>query len=357
MHFEAFQFISSIKSLYPHYFVRQRVLEVGSHCVNESIRSLFDGGKYIGIDLSEGESVDIIASGHEFKAPKAFNTVISCECFEHNPYFFETFVTMVENACDGGLVAFTCATTGRPEHGTTRTDPNQSPGSSSIGWDYYRNLTADDFDLSYIEKQFSTYRFFSNESSQDLYFIGFKNGADKSDCARLNQLTSKVENISKWSVVWRSFWHKVNNNEQERFSLFNSFLDAFPTWSFLPSTLYWLIYDLRFQSELKDKLLKLTENYLYFYPDAHNIRCVRAILFLNSKQIDLALFEFESVLKVQPRYFEALHGTGTCYKQKGMLDKAINCYRLALFEKPEANWIKQRLDSILVSTTALTVKS
>ena len=43
----------------------------------------------------------------------SFDVVISCECFEHNPYWRETFLNMTRVLRPGGLFVLTCATTGR----------------------------------------------------------------------------------------------------------------------------------------------------------------------------------------------------------------------------------------------------
>jgi hypothetical protein len=72
----------------------------------------------------------------------------------------------------GNLVVFTCATEGRPEHGTTRTTPADSP--FTLEWDYYRNLTEQDFRVLDLDRIFREYGFSVNENSKDLYFWGFK---------------------------------------------------------------------------------------------------------------------------------------------------------------------------------------
>lgn len=41
-----------------------------------------------------------------------------------------------------------CATTGRLEHGTTRTNPDASPFTSAHKWEYYKNLTVADLEAS-----------------------------------------------------------------------------------------------------------------------------------------------------------------------------------------------------------------
>ena len=69
------------------------------------------------------------------------------------------------------LVIMTCATTGRAEHGTTKTSPEAAPFTN----DYYQNLTAqdfrDNFDLINLFKDFG---FEVDEESHDLYFWGIK---------------------------------------------------------------------------------------------------------------------------------------------------------------------------------------
>ena len=72
----------------------------------------------------------------------------------------------------------TCVSRGRREHGTTRTSPENSPGTQSLDWDYYRNLTAADFDCFDVDAMFSSHRFDYNKFSRDLYFLGVKAAQD-----------------------------------------------------------------------------------------------------------------------------------------------------------------------------------
>jgi len=69
----------------------------------------------------------------------------------------------------------TCATTGREEHGTERTTPKDSPLTIAKGWNYYKNLTVDDFcDAFNLDEIFLNYEFSENLRSKDLYFWGVK---------------------------------------------------------------------------------------------------------------------------------------------------------------------------------------
>lgn len=146
------------------------MLEVGSLDINGTVRDFFNNCDFIGVDLDEGPGVDVVGQGQELDYPdNSFDTVISAECFEHNPYWLETFVNMHRMA--SGLVVFTCASLGRPEHGTTRTSPSDSP--FTVEWDYYRNLMEEDFTSALdMDDMFERYNFSVNNHSHDLYFWG-----------------------------------------------------------------------------------------------------------------------------------------------------------------------------------------
>lgn len=114
--------------------------------LTDQSRIFFPDSNYVGVDLTEGPGVDLVCSGDEVSHPdNTYDICISCECFEHNPNWVSTFRNMYRMTKNGGLVIMTCATTDRAEHGTTRTEPKHSPGTQSINWDYYKNLTSDDF--------------------------------------------------------------------------------------------------------------------------------------------------------------------------------------------------------------------
>lgn len=178
---------------------RPRVLEIGSYDVNESsggIRGIFsDSSEYIGVDLISGPGVDVVASGHEVKFDDAsFDIVISSECFEHNPHWAETFENMHRMCRSGGIVIMTCATIGRVEHGTTRTNPSLSPGNHLVGWNYYRNLAQSDFDHTFnIHNMFLASHWYVGRSSHDLYFWGCKRGSN----VEINLVPSELETLGR----------------------------------------------------------------------------------------------------------------------------------------------------------------
>lgn len=175
-HPEQFEFVQKVKSNFSFYFAAKNVLEVGSLNINGSIRPMFLQCNYIGLDLDIGPGVDVVCAGQDFNAPdNTFDTVFSTECFEHNPHWEETFRNMIRMTKKSGLVFFTCATTGRKEHGTARTDFNSSPFTVAKGWNYYRNLTEQDFRKCFdFDKLFNYYGFEVNDQSFDLYFYGIR---------------------------------------------------------------------------------------------------------------------------------------------------------------------------------------
>ena len=173
-HKEQLQFIESIKNKYTNNFINTSVLEVGSWNIHGTVRDFFESpSNYIGLDIAPGKDVDVVCSGDQYDTDIRFNTVISCECFEHNPKWLETFINMIRLAKSGGLVIFTCATEGRAEHGTGEHKPEDSLTSTIHS--YYRNLSELDFRNSVnLDDFFSVYEFSVNNESHDLYFYGIK---------------------------------------------------------------------------------------------------------------------------------------------------------------------------------------
>jgi len=169
-HPEQNAFVWGVRSLFPDLFTRRRVIEIGSLDINGSVRNVFDDCEYVGVDIDVGPGVDVVCPGQYLAYDQdSFDVAISAECFEHNPYWVETFQNMYRMT--SGLVIVTCATTGRFEHGTSQNYPDSSPFTADE--DYYKNLTAEDlainFDLSHM---FSDYSMSTNDDTCDLYFWG-----------------------------------------------------------------------------------------------------------------------------------------------------------------------------------------
>lgn len=173
-HNEQRDFFLTVRKMFPHNFEGKWVLEVGSLNVNGTVRDFFTDCHYVGIDVGPGPGVDGVANGATVDFPTdKFDTTISAECFEHNPDWLETFLNMIRMTKPGGLLTFSCAGEGRPEHGTTRSDKGSSPLTVDLGWEHYRNLTPNDFTrILPMDFLFTEWKFSVNEKSCDTYFWG-----------------------------------------------------------------------------------------------------------------------------------------------------------------------------------------
>lgn len=175
MHKEQQEFCLEIKKYFPDHFKYCRVLDCGSQDINGNNRYLFEECIYTGIDIGPGPNVDEVTPIHLYKHPhdRPFDTIISTECFEHDPYLEKSLQRIMELLKPGGLFLFTCATTGRGEHGTHKVRPGSSPHTNH----YYKNVTEADVRSAIDMEDFIAYGFRENKRVKDLYFWGVKKGA------------------------------------------------------------------------------------------------------------------------------------------------------------------------------------
>jgi SAM-dependent methyltransferase len=195
-HKEQKKYLDKIKEKFPKAFKNCKVLDIGSFDVNGNEKPWFENCDFIGLDLGPGKGVDVVCPAQEYDAPnESFDTIISCECWEHNPFYKESIQNAVRMLKPGGYFIFTCATTGRPIHGTKTQDEidrnnGVTPqGNKTENWitmpnvfrndwdnDYYRNVTEDDIrNCIDVDGVFSSYEFEVEENHCDLYFWGIKN--------------------------------------------------------------------------------------------------------------------------------------------------------------------------------------
>jgi len=186
-HKEQINFVLSVKNKFPQYFNNIKALGIGTFNVCGTENVFFENSKFLGLDIGPGDGVDIICPAQDYDAPdNSFDTIISCECFEHNPFYKETIINAIRMLKPNGLFLFTCATTGRPVHGTKTSDEIDKlkhkkwitmPNVFLSGWDneYYKNLTEDDIrKCADFDALFSKYEFSVENNHHDLYFWGIK---------------------------------------------------------------------------------------------------------------------------------------------------------------------------------------
>jgi tetratricopeptide (TPR) repeat protein len=66
----------------------------------------------------------------------------------------------------------------------------------------------------------------------------------------------------------------------------------------------------------------------------------------NFKQIDSAIYYYNSALTTEPRFVEAWHNLGTCYEEKGDITRAMQSYAKALKYNPEFSLSRERADKL-----------
>ena len=97
-----------------------RVLEIGSLDINGGVRNYFtDATEYIGIDMQEGNGVDLVLNSHYIHQKfewDSFDTVICLETLEHDIYYQTTLANIYYVLKPGGYFFLSTPTFGFPLH-------------------------------------------------------------------------------------------------------------------------------------------------------------------------------------------------------------------------------------------------
>lgn len=177
-HPQQYDFCRRLAARFPLHFSMPRALAIGALDINSTSRGINERQLFapetevIGIDPCPGPGVDVVCRAHEYVASdEAFDVVYACEVAEHDVVWHRTFAAMIRLTRPGGLVFFTCATIGRPEHGTRRRHPRDAP----LAGDYYENRTIADYIRGFdLDSLFVTYGFEVEHMHHDLYYWGMR---------------------------------------------------------------------------------------------------------------------------------------------------------------------------------------
>lgn len=194
MHIQAKQFVDFVKEQLSNYFINKIVLDVGSGDINGNNNYLSENCDYNGNDVVEAKNVTIVSKTKDLPFNnKYFDTIISTECFEHDPTYKESLVKIYDMLKDDGF--------GRPEHGTRRTTPQCSYSSITQMddmQDYYKNLTIKDInEVLNLNTNFSCWNSYYNSESKDLYFVGIKKGSEFNDKLKIPEYKCKYVHNNK----------------------------------------------------------------------------------------------------------------------------------------------------------------
>jgi SAM-dependent methyltransferase len=111
------------------------VVEFGSLDVNGSIRDLFRGTDYTGIDLLAGPGVDEVCDAAEYEHPVAVDLVLCCETLEHSPYAGKIVANAARLLRPGGWLILTTAGPRRLPHSADGGDKGPHEG------EWYANIS------------------------------------------------------------------------------------------------------------------------------------------------------------------------------------------------------------------------
>lgn len=93
------------------------VLEVGSRNYNGTVRHLFRGKRYLGIDMDDGPDVDLVAIASDIPfEDESFDVVVTTEMLEHDPYFWLSMKEMSRVLRKDGYMLLTTRGIGFPYH-------------------------------------------------------------------------------------------------------------------------------------------------------------------------------------------------------------------------------------------------
>ena len=116
-----------------------KVLDIGSHNANGNVRDLLPNSAWTGLDIVDGEDVDIVADATTWRSKRRFDVVATTETFEHLEDWRALLDTAVHHLSKNGpqVLLVTCASTGRPVHGAWGA-PHLQAG------EWYNNVSPED---------------------------------------------------------------------------------------------------------------------------------------------------------------------------------------------------------------------
>lgn len=102
------------------------VIEYGSQDMNGSVRDLFDGSNYVGVDIAAGEGVDVVADAAVWVPDDPVDLILCLEVFEHTHKWPQIVFNAYQSLNPGGMFIATAAGPGRLPHSGRKAGPIES---------------------------------------------------------------------------------------------------------------------------------------------------------------------------------------------------------------------------------------
>lgn len=125
------------------------VVEIGSRDINGTVRDLFPAADYVGVDLTAGNGVDVVADAATWKPKRKVDVVVCCEVFEHTatwPDIVWSAANTMLRAGTGRLIV-TAAGPGRAPHSAVDGGPLRDG-------EFYANVDPDELAQTMIDAGF-----------------------------------------------------------------------------------------------------------------------------------------------------------------------------------------------------------
>jgi len=216
------QWKDTLKQRFPHYFNGVKVLDIGSADINGTNKGWFEHSDYTGLDVLPYKNVDVVSTAHKYTAPKwSFDVVCSTSELEHDKYWKETLLKMVELLKPGGLMWFVCGAR-MGEHGTLNANPNDSLTTKidDEDWNnYYRNIKKEDVqNVLDLKGTFAEYEMDYSKTDMNLRFLGrkpcnldigcgTKDEWKEGDWVRIDNFVKDVDfQVPAWKLPFHDNW-------------------------------------------------------------------------------------------------------------------------------------------------------
>jgi len=120
MHYSSFITIKKFVEKYLDINKNLKILDFGSYDYNGTCKTLFSWNsrwEYIGCDIDDGPNVDLVIDRDATNLfENSYDIIVCNSCFEHNDFFWETYIKFCQILKPGGFICLVVPSTG-PYHG------------------------------------------------------------------------------------------------------------------------------------------------------------------------------------------------------------------------------------------------
>lgn len=162
MHDEAAEFVAGHATVKP-----ITVIEIGSRNINGTSRIWFPNARWTGLDILEGEMVDIVIDAEHYEPDELVDMVICCEVYEHAPRWKKILKASSQWLKPVGKMLITCAGPDRVPHSAIDGEHRLLDG------EHYANISRSEIEEEMTKSGLISIKTSGNRQI-DTYAVGFK---------------------------------------------------------------------------------------------------------------------------------------------------------------------------------------